>query len=62
MKRYSGQPPFADFWSAKRRTEFKSRGFGTINMGSRLSVKNPVSSEIDRIVFERLNHDESKNS
>lgn len=62
MKRYSGQAPLSEFWSEKRRAEFKSRGFGTFNMGSRLSVENPVSSEIDQIVSERLIHDESRDS
>ena len=62
MKRYSGEAPFSDFWSAKRSAEFKSRGFGTINMGSRLSVENPVSKDIDQIIFERLIRDESKDS
>ena len=60
MKKYSGQAPFSGFWSAKRRPEFRSRGFGTINMGSRLSLENPVSREIDQIIFERLIRDESK--
>ena len=53
MKGYSGQAPFSEFWSAKRRAEFRKKGFGTINIGSRLMAKNAVSREIDRIIADR---------
>ena len=54
MKGYSGQAPFSEFWSAERRAEFRKKGFGTINIGSRLTAENPVSREIDRIIADRL--------
>lgn len=54
MKRHSGQAPFSEFWSDKRRAEFRKNGFGTINIGSRLTVENAVSREIDRIIADRL--------
>ena len=54
MKGYSGQAPFSEFWSAKRRAEFRKKGFGTINIGSRLTADNAVSKEIDRIIADRL--------
>ena len=54
MKGYSGQAPFSEFWSAKRRAEFRKKGFGTINIDSRLMAENAVSREIDRIIVDRL--------
>ena len=54
MKGYSGKAPFSEFWSAKRCAEFRKKGFGTINIGSRLTTKNAVSKEIDRIIADRL--------
>ena len=62
MKGYSGKAPFSEFWSAKRRAEFRKKGFGTINIGSRLTAKNPVSREIDRIIADRLTGCESARS
>ncbi len=62
MKKYSGQAPFSEFWSSKRSAEFRTKGFGTINIGSRVSIENPVSREIDRIIFERLIRNQSKDS
>ncbi len=54
MKKNVGTAPFAGIWSAERRAEFKSKGFGVINMGSRLKAKNSVSKDIDRIISEKL--------
>ena len=54
MKGYSGQAPFSEFWSDRRRSEFRKKGFGTINIGSRLTAENAVSGEIDRIIADRL--------
>ena len=54
MKGYSGRAPFSEFWSDKRRAEFRKNGYGTINIGSRLTTENVVSKEIDRIISDRL--------
>ena len=54
MKKNVGTAPFAGIWSAERRSEFQLKGFGLINMGSRLKAKNSVSKDIDRIISERL--------
>jgi hypothetical protein len=59
---YSGQAPFSEFWSAKRRAEFRKKGFGTMNINSRLMAENAVSSEIDRIIADRLTGGERVNS
>ncbi|MCP4576835.1 MAG: hypothetical protein GY846_11180 [Deltaproteobacteria bacterium] len=62
MKKYAGSPPFTGIWSAERHAEFRSKGIGTINMGSRLKARNSVSEEIDRIISERLTLGEDKHS
>ncbi len=60
MKKYVATAPFAEIWSVERCAEFKSKGFGVINMGSRLKAKNSVSKDIDRIISERLTFGEEK--